>query len=167
MKHLFFLLIFCLSMINSFPQDTNWLNPLPATKEEFIKREPEVINVIDWLENTPLDQDADKRKYMNALLVGWLTNSPTVTVEVDSKVAPMSKKNPGLLPIFLGGWIKYSLQNAYSKDAVKCNLAGIKSVIKIYKAGNGIRKDKDIEKLVALDNKNELETWIASRLGKK
>lgn len=166
MKHLIFSLIFCLSLMKVYSQDTNWLDPLPATKEEFIKREPEVIKVIDWLENTPLDQEAVKRKRMNALLVGWLANSPTVTVELDSKIAPMSKKNPGLLPVFLGGWIKYALQNNYSKDAVKCNLAGIKSVVKVYKTGKGIKKDKDIEKLVALEEKDELEAWIASRLSK-
>ena len=143
------------------------LDPLPTTKEEFIKSESAIIDLVDWLENTPLDQATDKRKKMYAILLAWLTNSPPVTVEVNEKVTPMSKKNPDLLAIFLGGWTKYSLQNSYSKDLVKCNLAGIKSVVKVYKMGVGIKKDKDIEKPVDLDSKNELEAWIVSKLGKK
>jgi hypothetical protein len=167
MKKLFLLLFIALTSAKSFSQDIKLLQPLPTSKEEFVKSEPAVINLVDWMESTPLDQDSDKRKEMNALLLGWLTNSPTVTVEVNEKVTPMSKKNPDLLAVFLGGWTKYSLQNGYSKDVVKCNLAGIKSVIKVYKMGGGIKKDKDIDKLVELDSKNELEPWIIARLGKK
>lgn len=166
-KTVVFILTFCLLATKSFSQDFSLLDPLPTTKEEFIKSEPAIISLVDWLENTPLDQEPDKRKRMYAILLAWLTNSPTVTVEVNQKVTPMSKKNPDLLAIFLGGWTKYSLQNSYSKDPVKGNLAGIKSVIKVYKMGIGMKKDKDIEKLVDLDSKNELEAWIVSTLEKK
>jgi hypothetical protein len=151
----------------SFSQDSGLLDSLPTTKEGFINSEPALINTIDWLENTPLNQETEKRKLLNATFLSWLTNSPTVTIEVNSKITPLSKKNPDLLIIFMGGWTKYSLQNNYSNDALKCNLAGLRSVIKVYQMGNGIKKDKDIDKLVELDSKNELESWVSTQLEKK
>jgi len=161
------LALFLMQKTMSFCQDTGSLTPMPSTKEEFIKSEPAIISVADWLENTPLNLETDKRKYLNTLLLTWLTNSPTITIEIDSKITPLSKKNPDLLPVFMAGWTKYSLQNAYSKDPVKCNLAGIKSVLRVYKMGEGVKKDKDIDKLAELDAKNELESWIAAKLEKK
>jgi hypothetical protein len=164
--------VFCLVIVllisrKSFSQENGLLDSLPTTKEGFIKSEPALLNTINWLENTPLDQEPDKRKLLYATFIGWVTNSPTVTIEVNSKISPMSKKNRDFLIIFKGGWVKYSLQNNYSNDALQCNLAGIKSVIKVYQAGNGVKKDKDIEKLVDMDSKNELESWISSQLGSK
>jgi hypothetical protein len=151
----------------SYSQEEELLTSIPTTKEEFVKSEQAVINTTNWLENTPFDRDVDKRKQLNATFVAWITNSPTVTIELNSKTVPFTKKNNDLLIIFMGGWTRYCLQNGYSQDAVKCTLAGLKSVIKVYQMGNGLKKDKQIEKLIELDAKNELETWIAEQLGKK
>jgi acetaldehyde dehydrogenase (acetylating) len=67
----------------------------------------------------------------------------------------------------MGGWTKYALQNSYSEDEVKCSLAGIKSAIKVYQMGNGLKKDKQMEKIIELDSKNELKNWITEQLKKK
>jgi len=167
LKALTIVLTFSVLATKSFSQDTKLLDPMPSTKDDFVKSEPAIIGVIEWLENTPLNQEIDKRKSLNAILLAWITNSPIVTIEVNTKITPLSKKNPDLLAVFLGGWTKYALQNSYSKDPVKCNLAGIKSVVNLYKTGVGIKKDKDLQKLVDLDSKNELESWITSQLGQK
>ncbi|HTB27094.1 MAG TPA: hypothetical protein VK711_17105, partial [Puia sp.] len=149
----FFLVLFLsLFVTTSFSQDNTLLDSIPTTKEGFIKSETAVINTINWLENTPLNQETDKRKQLSAKFLAWLTNSPTVTVDVDARTAPFTKRNPDLLFIFMGGWTKYSLQNNYSKDAVKCNVAGIKSSIKVYQMGNGLKKDKEMEKIIEINS---------------
>jgi len=38
------------------------LETLPKTKEEYTASELYVINTVNWLEDTPLDQEADKRQ---------------------------------------------------------------------------------------------------------
>jgi hypothetical protein len=161
---LFSIMLF--STARSFSQDA-LLDSLPTTKEGFIKSEPAVLNTINWLENTPLDQETQKRKEQNATLLAWVINSPTVTITFNSKLTPFTDKNKDLLIIFMGGWIKYTLQNAYSNDSVKCNLAGIRSAIKVYQMGNGIKKDKAMEKLIDLDSKNQLEAWVITQLSQK
>jgi hypothetical protein len=159
--------VFLLIASTAFSQKQKMLDSLPKTKADYIRSEPEVINTIDWLENSPINQQIARRKQLNANLLAWLTNSPTVTIEVNEKITSFSKKNPELLFIFMGGWTKYSLQNAYSKDALKCNMAGIKSSIKVYQMGNGLLKDKEMEKIITMDSKNELEGWVRSQLGQK
>jgi len=152
----------------SFSQDKELLTTLPTTKEEFIKSEPALLNTIDWLENTPLDQDADKRKILTANLIAWITNSPTVTVELNSNVMPFVKKNSELMLAFMGGFTRYVLQNSYSKDAVKSSVAGIKSVIKVYQSNSkSLKKDKQMDKIIELDANNKLEEWIKEQFIKK
>ncbi|HXB08151.1 MAG TPA: hypothetical protein VNW04_13570 [Puia sp.] len=142
-------------------------NPLPKTKEEFIASEPIVINTVNYLETTPIDKEGDAWRVQAALLTAWLTNSPQVTIRVDAKIIKFADKNPPLIIVFMGGWTRYMLQNGYSKDEVKGNAAGIKSAIKVYKMGNGFKKDKEMEKLVKLDESGGLEDWVAGQLGKK
>jgi len=66
----------------------------------------------------------------------------------------------------MGGWTKYCLQNNYSRDDVQCNLAALHSTIKVYKKGVGLKKNKEMEKLIALDDKGQLEQWVKDNLKK-
>lgn len=157
--------IFLLSSATTFAQGQELLDGLPTTKEEFIASEKKVLATIDWLENTAINQEQEKRKLQNAMLVSWLTNSPTVTLEINADVLTFTKKNVDLLIIFMGGWTRYSLQNGYSKDAVQGSIAGIKSAIKVYKTGL-LKKDKEMQKLVDMDEKGELEAWVKTKLKK-
>jgi hypothetical protein len=140
-------------------------NPLPSTKEEFTASEPNVINTVNYLETTPIDKQGDAWRMQAKLLVGWITNSPQVTVEMNEKVMPFSKRNPELMFVFMGGWTKYVLQNGYSKNKLQSNVAGIRSAIKVYKAGNGLKKDKEMDKLIKIDDSGGLEAWVAGQLG--
>lgn len=148
-----------------FAQSQELLESVPSTKEEFIASEKRVLNTIDWLENTPVDQQEDKRKLLNANFILWVTNSPTVTIEINANVLTFTKKNSELLIIFMAGWTRYSLQNNYSKDIEKGSVAGIRSAIKVYKTGL-LKKDKEMQKLVDADEKGELETWVSTKLKK-
>ena len=157
-----------LAVATSVTAQTNDLlsSPLPQTKEEFTKSEPNVINTVNYLEVTPIDKQGDQWRAQAALLTAWLTNSPEVNIDLNANVVTFAKKNPELMIVFMGGWTKYALQNNYSIDKVQCSMAGIRSGIKVYKAGNGLKKDKEMEKLIALDDKGGLEDWVKERLAK-
>lgn len=142
------------------------LTQIPTTKEEFVATEKKVIATIEWLEATPFDKEEDKRAIQKSLLVAWITNSPTVTLEINADILTFTKKNPDLLLTFMGGWTKFSLQNNYSNDNLQGSLAGVKCAIKVYK-NLLLKKDKEMEKLIELDNKGELENWIKEKIRKK
>ena len=158
------LLLFVLSAFFTFSQ-AELLTKMPNSPEEFKASEKKVLATIDWLESTPINEQRDKRDFQNAALLTWITNSPTVTVEVNADILTFIKKNPDLLVIFMGGWTRYSLQNNYSKDVVEGTIAGLKSAIKVYKTGL-LKKDKAMQAYVDLDDKGELESYVKSKLKK-
>lgn len=162
-----YFLVASLFLFNGLNAQTDSLlrNPLPSTKEEFTASEPKVINTVNFLETTPLDKQRDAWTIQAAMLTAWVTNSPEVTIELNAKIGTFFKKNPELMIIFMGGWIRYCLQNGYSNDKVQCNLAGIRSAIKVYKLGNGLKKDKEMEKIIKIDDGGGLEAYVTEQLG--
>jgi len=130
-------------------------------KEDYAKYEKDVIACANWMENSPLDKDEQKRIDANTFLLKWLTGSPTVNVNINADLlVKYFEKNPQFQIIFLAGWTRYSLENNYSKDQQKGYYEGFKSIIYVYKKGVGIKKSKDLEKLIKIYDKGELEIWI-------
>ena len=165
LKPILSVLFFTLS-ISAFAQSAELLKDLPTTKEEYLASEKNVLATIDWLESTPVHQEEQKHKQQYTLLIGWITNSANVTVEINEATTPFLKKNGDLLIFFLGGWTRYALTHSYSNDVVQGTVAGLKSVLKMYRTGD-FKKDKDLKKLLDLEEKGELEKWVVEQLGKK
>ena len=80
-----------------------------GTRADYARYEPEVIRAVNWLEATPLHQQADKRKEVNAFLFKYIEGSPSVSIELHSFVLELNKKNPDLLMVFMAGWAKHKL----------------------------------------------------------
>jgi len=166
MKNRLLLMAFlCLAAGARAQTDSLLQNPLPITKAEFTASEPKVIHTINYLETTPIDKQGDEWRAQATIFTAWLTNAPEVTIDVNAKTTPFIKKNPELLLIFMAGWTRYVLQNGYSKDVIQGNVAGIRSAIKVYRLGNGLKKDKEMEKLIKLDESAGLESWVVTQLG--
>lgn len=129
--------------------------------DDYAKYEKDIIACANWMENSPLDKDIVKRTDVNTFFMKWLTGSPTVTVSINADlVIQYTEKNPDLLMIFMAGWTRYSLENNYSQDQLKGYYEGYKSIINVYKKGIGIKKDKNLEKLIKMFDNGELENWI-------
>jgi hypothetical protein len=87
------------------------------TKEDYIKYESDVLKCIDSLENTPLDDKSEKTKNANIFLLKWMTGTPIVTIEMNSYVLDLCKKNKSFVLIFMGRWNKYALENPRMKQS--------------------------------------------------
>lgn len=147
----------------AFAQDFEVPENVHLEKEaDYLKYEADVLNGINWLENTGINEQLNKRKNTNAFLMKWILGTPTITIGLQVFQTELTKKNSDLLLSFLGGWTKFAIENPSEKDdVIKANIAGFQSLIKVYSAnkGNGIKKDKKIEKLIKLDL-SELEKWV-------
>lgn len=135
-------------------------------RSEYAKYEPEVLECINWLEKTPVDQEEEKRKKASSFFLIWISGSPSVTIEINHIATSLSKKNADLLFTYMGGWTKYMINNPDdTKDMVKGNIAGVKSVLKVYEANlaHGFKKNKKIEKLLLL-SEEELEDWVIAEM---
>ena len=162
MKYISFTLLFFFAAFSSLKlaaQDFS-IPALPATKEEFIKSEPDFINAVNWLEKTVITSDVKNRTLVNAYVTAWVINSPTVTIEMRSSILKGFDKNAQLLPVFLGGYSRHCLQNNYSKDELKCTTAAMKAVINCYNLGGDLKKDKALLKIIDLDKEGKLEDWV-------
>jgi hypothetical protein len=134
-----------------------------ATKEDYVTYEKPFIQVVEWLENTPLNQEKAKRQQVNSFIFKYLEGSPTVNIELKSFVSELSKKNPDLQVAFMGNWAKHKLQNPALTDIVKLNTAGVKTALKIYQL-SGASKDKTMEKIAKFTSEQELEEWVKSKI---
>lgn len=134
------------------------------TKDDFAKYEQDVIDLFNWLVENPIGEEPEKRKEINAFLLQWLTGSPNVTVELSEKIVTYMDCGECLM-MFMGGWTKYALETRDFNNKVKGNLAGTESVIKFYLANKKqLGKNRSIEKLIKLKEKNKLEEFIKSKI---
>jgi len=131
-------------------------------KEDYAKYEAEVINTVDWLQQTSWDDDQDKRKEANAFLMAWITGSPNVTITIGSPLMKLVNKNPDLLMTFMGGYTKYCLQHRDTLDAHAANVAGLKALLSKYQTEKNHKKDSAVEKLIKVDQDGKLEEWAST-----
>ena len=164
---LFTLPVFVLLTSVAFAQEFEPPKKLPSSKKEFVKSEPDFINAAKWLENTAIDTTTNKRFKVNAWVMAWVTNSPTVTVDVDASIINLFEKNSHLMLVWIAGYAKYSIENSYSTDKVQCNVAGIKAAIHCYNLGGQITNDENLNKVIDADKNGKLEDWVKDALKSK
>jgi hypothetical protein len=133
-------------------------------KEDYAKYEKDIINAANWLVSNPLNENEAKRKEVSAFVVEWLIGSPTVNVEINPTINDFEKKNQGMLIIYMASSAKYVLENNYSTDMRAKHKAALHDMIRVYKEGKGIQKDKKMEKLIKSDDEGKLDEWLADNL---
>lgn len=126
---------------------------------DYEAQQENVIAAVNYLENTPPDQEENHRKRVNTFLLQWLTGTPTVTLTLDNEIVTFMEQ-PDCFMLYMGAYARHSMQNG-SKDAVAANLAAIKSVLSFYAANKDIiGKQKALEKYQKLANKGKLAATI-------
>lgn len=130
--------------------------------EDYKNTEQLVIDSGEWLLNTPLSENPEKRKQINAFLMKWLSGSPTVSIELTSGIVPFDCAD--CLMSFLSGWASYSLQNNYSKDKIACAVAGAEQALAFYEKNKPVLgKISDMEKLKKQQKKGKLKKYVESK----
>ena len=161
-----FILVFGLFLANSMvfgqdyevPEDYSF-----ETEEDYRDAEDDIVECVDFLEQTPYNEQADKRKEASAFLLVWITGAPDVTIEVGMPLIDLCEDNAMLTIIYFGAFSKYVINNPSAKDG---KYAGAKAMIKFYQdnLNKGIVKNKKMEKLIKTQNKGNLEKWANDNL---
>jgi hypothetical protein len=149
--------------LNGFAQDFNVPQNYKLEKaEDYAPFEEAVLSGIEWLINTPLNEQTDKRKEVNAFLITWLIGSPYVHLEIKSEIVTfVNSETPDFLLIFMSGWAKYSITTKDYDNKVAGSLAGIEAVINFYNQNKkSLPKDKSIEKYIKLQKDGKLKEFI-------
>jgi hypothetical protein len=160
---LIFILITCChsAFSQSFEVPENYVFKVAA---DYSKYEQAVIAGAKWLKETPFNEQAEKRKAVSKFLITWINGSPTVNVELNSFIMDFDKKNEGMLALFMSACARYVLENNYSKDMRAKHRAALRDIIAVYKSGNGIKKDKKMEKLIKSEEEGKIDEWLEENL---
>lgn len=166
MKKVVFTLFFSAFSILIFCQDFEVPKNYTLVKaEDYTTYEQVILKSYDWLMTTPVNEQAEKRKEVNAFLLKWITGSPTVSIEIKQEILTFMGSSPDLLLIFMGGWTKYALESKDFNNKIAGNIAGIESVVEFYtKNKNSLPKDKNIEKYIKMKEKGTLKEYIVKNV---
>lgn len=134
------------------------------TAKDYEKYEKDIIAASKWLVATPLDEQEKKRQEVSAFVFQWVSGSPTVSITLHGAIADLSKKNSGMMFIYIASYCRYILENNYSTDILAAKKAAIDDMIKVYESGKGVNKDKKMLKLIKAKNDGKLDQWIAKNL---
>ncbi len=133
--------------------------------EDYIRFEPQVVEAVNWLEQTPAGQQTTQRQAANKFVFQWVSGSPNMQVELRKYVADLVRQDPDQLVLFMGGWARYQLQHPEVEDPVMLNVAGVSTLLSAYQNG-GYPKNKQMEELLRLRQQNQLPAWVAKQLGR-
>ena len=123
--------------------------------------EQDVIRGINWLLETPVNEQPAKRKEVNTFLLKWISGSPHVHIMIKSSVVTFIETSPDLLMVFMCGWTKYSIESKQFDDNVGGSLAGIEAVVAFYTKNAELQvKDKNVEKYIKLKSKGKLKEYL-------
>jgi hypothetical protein len=127
---------------------------------DYKKYEKDMIAAAKWLAATPLNEEAEKRQQVSAFVVQWVNGSPTVNVELNPTILNFEEKNKGMMVLFMACSAKYVLENNYSVDVRAKQKSALEEMIKVYQSGNGISKDKKMEKLIKASEAGKIDEWL-------
>jgi hypothetical protein len=162
MKQFFIYLLYSFFTSVGFSQNIS-LPPVSSlkTQQDLERTKPDLIKAANWLEQTPINGNPEKRKEVERFVFMWVSASNTINVEMNRKILGFDDHNPGLAMIYTASAAKYLVQKN-STDRLQSQIAGLKSVVAVYKRGIGIKKDKNLDALVQADRKGRLKKWLSS-----
>ena len=132
----------------------------------YTELEPQLLADIDWLNYTPVKDKKDIRQEKSRFVLMWMSGSPTVSIKIDDRIMKFSGARPWALLAYMTGWTKYSIENDYSIDQVKCTVAAINNMVAFYKRNKAdLDKDKEVERLAKMVENKTLENHVRTVLG--
>lgn len=171
MKHLL-TLILSLFIGSMYAQSAPFEMPAnypPTDNKDYIKFKTDFLNAVNWLENTPFNEQKESRVMVNAFVLEYLTNSPDVSVALDACAIRIAEKDAELLPIYMGNYARLAFESAVNKeDQTACITVALKAVIQFYKNNikKGLIKNYSILQLIEADEKGHLNNWIKDNRGR-
>jgi hypothetical protein len=160
-----FSIIFLVISSSLFAQDFEVPNYKFKKKQDFAKYNKAIIECIDYLISTPLNEQSGKRQEASKFFVEWVMGTPDVTIEVDFKKVEFLNEEPQFLISYMAGWSKYVLK---TKDKIPLNgmIAGIESTITFYLNNRDtLAESQTIEKYMQLKQDDKLKEYIEEKAG--
>jgi hypothetical protein len=161
MKIIYSLSILLLVASSSFAQNLTYEPPKNYTlikREDYAVYNMEIIEASKWLEETPIQKEAKKRKEVNKFVIKWLAGSPEVTINITDELRKIIYKNDNYMAIYFATYSKDVIANKES-TAFSAAKAACTSLIKAY-LNSDVKSFPAMEKLVEAYQSNKLDSYI-------
>lgn len=135
-------------------------NYVLKTRADYARYEPDVIKTADWLQQTPWKSQAQKAEEATQFFLKWAKGTPAVTIRLVEAVMNLSDRNPQLGFVYMAAFSKYVLQHKSGFDPNNANIVAVRAVVDKYRAEPAHKPDDDVEHLIELDSKGELNDWV-------
>ena len=173
MKHrsnkmkLTFLVFFGLMLQTSLFAQTQFNVPENVTqtaKEDYAKYETDIVNASKWLEETPLDQEREKRSKIAAFVIKWVTGCPNFNMELTPPLQKIYDKNTDLLLIYMASYSRHFIVNKTAATKFGAAKEALTSMMNVYKKGIDIKKSKEMNKLIKADEEGKMDEYMHEKL---
>lgn len=160
MSKFFFILAFIVYPFLSWSQ--------PDLPEEFVLDTPEdypqyqelVIESLQWLLRTPLEEAVNLRAKHNAFDLIWLSGSPSVSIDINSKAMPFMENHEELFYTFMHGMAMYQLKHPDAEvNEIKLHSYGLKAVAEMVLKSYDIDMDPTLRKIIKAYRKKKIKEY--------
>lgn len=125
----------------------------------YAQYEKTIIDAAKWLEAADLNKEADKRQLVNAFVLQWISGSPNITDDINEQLGTVFENNAQLLGIYLASYTSNFLEQKTAATKFSATKAGLISMMNVYKKGIEINKNKELDQLIKLTDK-QLDEYI-------
>lgn len=140
--------------------------PKPTTLQkagDYDQHRETFLQAVDWL--LKKDIDAPGRDKVNAFGLAWISGSSDFTITLERYILDLTDTNPDLMMVFLGRWGQFAIQHPAEKDnAYQCNFLATNALLDFYESSPKVKKDKDVDKLIKLREKEKLQVWLQKQM---
>lgn len=159
MKNLLLILLLTIAFQGQ-SQDYTYLENIKLKKKQsFIENENTAIKAVDFLINTPFNENNIDRKDCSRFVIKYATKTPFISMTIDEAFMQVEKGNSGLITLFMGLWIKSAINNKKESDKFHEEYA-YTEIYKYSKNGNNISQTEIIKSLIAAGDKGQIKNWI-------
>ena len=116
-KIILFLFLFFSTVIYSYAQEFPNLKNIKLNKKSHFKSaEPEVIKLVNYLFETPIDTKNHSRKEAVEFLIKWMNGTPDYVFVLEDKETVYFNTDADLMLIYMASLTKFMLENKSEKN---------------------------------------------------
>lgn len=164
MKKVLLLLAVVLMAQGAFAQQFSLpILPEKMWPSDYAKYESDVLNCCNWLINTNPEFNTPKREECTRFLVRWTSGSPDVHIAITKDLIDLNKDD--MLVIYLAAWTRHQIQNK-NANAILCANVAVEEELRYYSEYKDYYgKSKLLKKMLKIQSKGTLPTYINQKLG--
>lgn len=129
-KLILFLLLFSIGILNAYSQELPKVKHIKLNKKAHYKSaEPEVLKLVNYLFETPIDSKNYIRKEAGEFLIRWMNGTPDYVFVLEDKEINYFNTDADLMLIYMAGLTKFTLEHPTIKDQKQLIIGTMKLVL--------------------------------------